>query len=295
MSQPRAADNDAAKRGTTDAGERTDPASLTDLENWFQQQITSPHESRTRTFDERNEIAAPHVLPSKTLQPAERVAIYSNMYFARLHDVLAEEYPSTRALCGPVEFQRLVRAYLKEHPSRHWSLNGLGRELPTFLDGPFRIPRKALLADIARLECAMSVVFDAPISPVLTTADMAGIPGESFPSARVKLVDALELCVFEHRANAIVRALRQDEKPPALTRQATRTVVWRKEWTVWRMDLDETLFAVLSSLKDGERVQSAIEAGATRFDGELEALPARIFAAFGEWISEGLLSSIEID
>jgi hypothetical protein len=272
------------------------PASaLSDLENWFQDQITSPHETRTRSFDERNRIAAPHVRPSATLQPAERVSIYSSMYFARLHDVLAEEYPSTRALCGPVEFERLVRAYLKEHPSRHWSLNGLGRKLPQFLAGPFRIPRKALLADVAELECTMSAVFDAPISRVMTTADMAEVPSDAFASARVKLIEALELRTFDHRANAIVRALRQDEKPPALTRHPTRTVVWRKEWTVWRMDLDETLFAVLSALKSGARVQSAIEAGAAQFDGEPEALPPRIFAAFGEWISEGMLSSIAVD
>jgi hypothetical protein len=273
----------------------TSAPALKALESWFQHQIVSPHETRSKSFDDRNQTAAPHVRPSATLQPAERVQIYSSMYFARLHDVLAEEYPSTRALCGPVEFERLARAYLREHPSRHWSLNGLGRKLPAFLAGPFRIPRKALLADVARLECAMSTVFDANESPVLKTTDMARIPGDAFPSARVKLIDALELHAFDHRANAIVRALRQDEKPPALTRHPTRTVVWRKEWTVWRMDLDEPLFAVLSALKAGERVQSAIEAGAARFDGEPLALPPRIFAAFGEWISEGLLSSIEIE
>jgi hypothetical protein len=61
------------------------------------------------------------------------------------------------------------------------------------------------------------------------------------------------------------------------------------------MDLDETLFAVLSALKAGKPVQSAIVAGAARFEGEPEALPPRIFAAFGEWIGEQMLSSIEID
>jgi hypothetical protein len=281
-------------RGRETSERDPESALLNELENWFQHQIVSPHETRSKSFEERNQTAAPHVRPSKTLQPAERLEIYSSMYFARLHDVLAEEYTSTHALCGPVEFERLVRAYLREHPSRHWSLNGLGRKLPAFLAGPFRIPRKALLADIAKLECAMSTVFDAPNSPLLTTADMARVPGEAFPSARVKLIDALELHTFDHRANAIVRALRQDEKPPALTRHPTRTVVWRKEWTVWRMDLDETLFAVLSALKSGESVQAAIEAGAARFDGEPDALPPRIFGAFGEWIGDGLLSAIEI-
>jgi hypothetical protein len=268
---------------------------LAQLEHWFQGQLVGPHESRAKAFDDRNRAAVPHVRPSRSLQPAERVAIYADMYFARLHDVLAEEYPSTRALCGPVEFERLVRAYLREHPSRHWSLNGLGRKLPEFLAGPFRIPRKALLADVARLECAMSAVFDAPASPVWTTADMVRVPPESFPNARVRMIAALELHAFSHRANAIVRALRQGETPPSLSKHPTRTVVWRKEWTVWRMDLDEPLFAVLRALKAGERVEAAIEAGARHFRGDADELKPKIFGAFGEWISEGLFSAIEVD
>jgi hypothetical protein len=153
-------------------GDTTDSGTLSRLERWFQDQIVGPHEARAqpaersgtaeRDTDAARDAADAHIRPSHSLQPGERVSVYSDMYFTRLADVLADEYSATRALCGPVEFERLVRAYLSEHPSRHWSLNELGRKLPEFLAGSFRIARKGVLADVARLECSIARVFDAP-------------------------------------------------------------------------------------------------------------------------------------
>ena len=43
-----------------------------------------------------------------------RVEIYADMYFARLRDVLRDEYPKTRGLLGPSAFHDLVADYLTE-------------------------------------------------------------------------------------------------------------------------------------------------------------------------------------
>ena len=135
---------------------------LDDLERWFQGEIARPHEGRTLPKLERRAAASARILPSQHLAPEERVAIYADMYFARLLECLADDYPAVKALIGPIGFEKLVRAYLREHPSRHWNLNVLGRKLPEFLAGDVKLPRKALVLDVARIECAMSVVFDAP-------------------------------------------------------------------------------------------------------------------------------------
>src|SRR5947207_2728856 len=67
------------------------------------------------------------VLPSPTLEPAERMDIYRTMYFWRLHEVLSEDYPKTRAALGNEGFEGLVRGYVARHPSRHPSVRHLGR------------------------------------------------------------------------------------------------------------------------------------------------------------------------
>lgn len=263
------------------------------LEHWFQAEIVGPHEGRTRKDTERAESAIRHVKPSKTLAAEQRVEIYADMYFARLHEVLAEEFRATRALCGADIFEKLVRAYLREHPSRHYSLNELGRKMPGFLAGPYRIPRKALLADVARLENAISSVFDAAEVPALTSEDVSRVAPDAWPNARVRFVDAFELHAFDYPANAIVRALRQDETLPDLAKSRTFTVVWRKDWTVWRLDVSEPMFAILGALRDGQRFSEGLDRGSKLFHGTPDELQAEIARSFSTWIAEGFFARID--
>ena len=57
------------------------------------------------------------VLPSKSLSSVERLDIYAHMYYARLLEILVDEYPTTRQILGP-EFSRACRRFLARHPSR---------------------------------------------------------------------------------------------------------------------------------------------------------------------------------
>ncbi len=266
---------------------------LAEIEHWFQCEVVRPHEGRSKSREERDHAAAEFVKPSSRLKAAERVEIYSDMYFERLVEVLAGDYVAVRALAGHDEFRRMARAYLREFPSRHWSLNVLGRKLPEFLAGKFRIPKKALLYDVARLESLMSIVFDAPASPVLTSMDVARVAPSDFTSARLVCIPALELASFDHAANAIVRALRQEEELAQVSKQRTFTVVWRKEWVVWRMDVGEPMFHVLSALKAGNTIGEALAAGSRHHHGDAAALQTAISRSFGEWITEGLFERVE--
>ena len=265
---------------------------LEELEHWLQGEIVRPHEGRAKTCAERDASATPHVKPSRMLSPAQRVEIYADMYFERLAGILSEEYSAVNVLAGHDEFRRLARAYLREFPSRHWSLNHLGRKLPEFLAGKFRTPRKAILHDVARLECAMSIAFDAPASLVLTPDAVALIGPADFTGTKLVCVPALSLASYDYAANAIVRAARLSEDMPSLERKRTFTVVWRKEWTVWRMELTEPMFHVLMSLQSGLSIGDAIAQGARRFHGDSAELQGEIFRSFGEWISEGMFASI---
>jgi hypothetical protein len=266
---------------------------LVEIEHWFQSEIVRPHEGRSKPEIEREQSAEPYVKPSSRLSAAERVEIYSDMYFARLCEVLGEEYAVVRALAGHEDFSRLVRAYLREYPSRHWSLAELGRQLPEFLNGKFRLPKKALLSDVARLECLMAIVFDAPRSNVLTPDDVARVDPRSFDTARLVCVPALRIASFDHAANAIVRAVRHDEKPKSLAKQRTFTVVWRKDWVVWRMDLGEAMFHVLFAIQSGRTIGEAIAAGGAHHHGDAASLQAAVSRSFGEWIGEGIFERVE--
>jgi hypothetical protein len=258
------------------------------LERWFQGEIVGPHEDRAG-----GKAAAAEILPSRHLAPEDRLGIYSEMYFLRLHDCLVEDYPAVVKLAGGPAFGRLARAYLKTFPSRHYSLNVLGRKLPEFLDGPVRIPRRAVLADVARVERAISESFDAEVSPSLAPADLALIPPAAWESGRIRLTESLRLLALSHRANAIVSACRQDTPLPPLGRAKSWVAVYRKEWTVWRMDLTEAMHAVLSALHEGDPLGRALAQGAESFPGSAEEMQAEVHRWFREWATEGLFVALE--
>ncbi len=262
-------------------------ASLPALERWFQGEIVAPHEGR-----KRGRPASDLILPSKTLAPAERVEIYGEMYFLRLAECLAEDYPAVRKLLGPPAFERLARAYLKAHPSRHYSLNALGRKLPDFLAGSARVPRRAMLADVARVERAISESFDASVSPSLGPADLAMIPPATWATASLRLTESLRLLALDHGANAIVTACRQDKPMPPLAPQRSWIAVFRKEWTVWRMDLTEPMHAVLAALAKGRTLAKSLGAGARAYEGAPEAMQADVHRWFREWATEGLFVEV---
>src|SRR5215475_11346122 len=73
------------------------------------------------------------VASTSGLAATDRIAIYAEMYFARLRDVLAEDFEKTAAALGPQGFTAVARDYLAEHPSEHPSVRYVGRQLPAFL------------------------------------------------------------------------------------------------------------------------------------------------------------------
>lgn len=261
---------------------------LAQTERWFQAEIARPHEG-----GKAGAPASASILPSQHLAPQERVAIYSRMFFARLYECLAEDYPAVVKICGHETFGKVARAYLKQHPSRHYSLNFLGRKLPEFLDGPVRIPRRALLADVARVERAISESFDAAVSPSMTPADMALVPLAAWETGRIRLTESLRLLALDHRANAIVSACRQEKEIPPLVRARSWVAVYRKEWTVWRADLTEPMHTVLAALEAGKPLGVALAAAARRFEGSPEKMQADVHRWFGEWAREGVFAAVE--
>jgi hypothetical protein len=94
------------------------------------------------------------VPPNDRLGSAEQLDIYADMYFHRLHDCLAEDFPVLLARLGGARFHNLVTDYLLAHPSTHFSLRELGRALAGFLDSHALEREFPALADLARLEWA---------------------------------------------------------------------------------------------------------------------------------------------
>ena len=248
---------------------------------WFQESVVAPHERRRR----RLASADRHLRPSKTLRPEQRLGIYVDAYMARLVEALEEDFPALARRLGQRAFHRLCRAYLERHPSRSRSLNPLGRKLPEFL------PARSAARDLARLEVAMSEVFDGEAVPPLGSGDFARLRPETLAAARLDCVPALRLLALDHDANPYVDAVRQERDAlPPLRRRPSWIAVYRKDFKVCRLDLSEAGFAALRALERGRTVSSAVGAAARSWKGTAADLERQVRQCFGEWVSEGFFA-----
>ena len=137
------------------------------------------------------------------LDPTARLDIYANMYFFRLRDALAEDFPKLLAVLGGARFHNLITDYLLACPSTSWTLRELGRRLPRFLDDHALAAELPYVADLARLEWARLDVFDEADAEPLTRDAIAALGPERLATFGLGLIPALRILVLAHDALAV--------------------------------------------------------------------------------------------
>jgi hypothetical protein len=122
--------------------------------------------------------------------PRARVHVYTFAYAARLVEVLAGDYPAVRAHLGARRFERLARAYVRARPSTAPVLASFGTGFPAFLR---RADAGAFVADLARLELALTHAFDAAEFVPLAAASLASATPAQWPRLRLALNPSVQL------------------------------------------------------------------------------------------------------
>lgn len=163
------------------------------------------------------------IKPSATLRPIERVEIYNRMYWFRLLECIATDFPGLRALLGDERFWKLAEAYLRAHPSRSFTLRNLGSKLPRFVarQPTWTKPHTAAASDLARFEWAQIVAFDDVKLPPLTKKKLAGLNSETL---RLRVQPYLTLLTCHHAVDDYTLAVKNDN---ALRAEASNAVTER--------------------------------------------------------------------
>lgn len=216
---------------------------------------------------------------------SDRLALYASMYFHRLLDALAADFPRLAAVLGARTFGALAARYLAVHPSLQPSLRHLGRALPQFLRAA---PGDSLPwhADLAALEWARLDVHDRRDELVLTLDRFREAASRGFAGLRLAAIAAHERVVIDYDVRAAWRAAEAVDTP---RRGPGVIVVWRRpDHTVhhrlvsgreaqWIADLAHGLdFATLCATLG--RDCSAVEAA------------QRAVELVGAWTADGLLA-----
>lgn len=249
---------------------------LAQLQRWMQSVVVFPGTVAEALADPQASKVLPPaalsavILPSRTLDPIERLAIYQGMYPLRMEEALATDYPGLKHFLGAHEFFALVQGYVRAHPSQSFTLNPLGRQLPEYVLGVAGLKRRAFAHDLARLERAMSDAFDAPHSLPLSEAEIAAVAPEAWEGARLETVAAFQLLAFRYPVGAWLDSLRdqdQDEhghhRHPSTRRRDTYATVYRRDYAVYRLDLTRAAHHLLGDLAAGRTLGESVAAAVT--------------------------------
>ena len=227
----------------------------------------------------------------------ERINIYAEMYFARLVDVLENDFPRVSALVGCERFHELASQYLARYPSTHPSLRYLGRFFPEFLEEHITTVDMPFLGDLATLEWERVDVFDAVDAEPLRVEHLQNITPEEWPTLRFQLIPALRVIqckwpVYEiwnaaemEEASAIVAGVRPE---PTVLR------IWRNEFSVYHAKIDtieQTALTCLLSDKPFAAVCAAVE----EITPEADATTTVVGGLLLRWIEDGVLACFSDD
>jgi hypothetical protein len=231
----------------------------------------------------------------------ERLGVYANAYFARLHDCLRDDFSATAAALGADAFHDLVKTYLMVHPPERPSLRLAGAHLAEHLATPpfaeVFARRCPFAADLARLEWAISLAFFAPDAPALERSALAAIAPEDWAGLRFSLHPSLQRldCGWPVQ---LVRERFEREGDGATPTLAAALAPEPTAIRVWRSD-ERVRFAPIGALE-----RDALECVGAR--ATFAALCDRLAAEVGEpdaagraagfltsWISDGLLAGVE--
>ncbi len=269
------------------------------LQRWLQAVVVHPGDVDDAIASEQARAELPPerlgdvVRPSATLSPAERVGVYHGMYLLRMEEALAADYPLVTRLLGDDRFGELVAEYVERFPSRSYTLNRLGDHLPRFFNERPGWPGAAFLHDLAHFELAMTEVFDEAESPTLSTDDLEAVPPDAWETARLRPIAALRLLEFGHAVLPHLTAYHRDQPPPAARRRPSRVAVYRRRYSVLRLELDRSQYALLTALTAGVPLGEAL-AGAIG-SSPSPRRQAKVFSWFKTWISEGLFAAVEVE
>lgn len=247
--------------------------------------------------------ALPQVIaPSSRQTSTQRLQIYADAYFARLLEVLTNEFPALQHAVGPELFAGFAVGYLQAHPSTSYTLSNLGSRFPDYLAAT-RPQRESVAADwsdflidCCRLERTYAEVFDGP-GPERATSPatdfLIGMTAEQFVEARLQIAPWVRLIALQFPVHDYVSAVRTGQSPEIPDAAPTWLVVTRRDYRVRRIAVSEAEFIVLAELQRGASVGAALHALANSNPAD-EPTAGEIERWFRAWTVAGYVRGIEL-
>jgi Putative DNA-binding domain len=245
-------------------------------------------------------VLAEKTLPARTIRSDDiadadnRLDVYRHGYRIRLRDALKTEFTGLQCIAGQ-RFDALLDKYIDAHPSEHYNIRWYGSGVAAFLNYARPWRDKPQLAEMARLDWAISTAFDAADEPSVGMAELSSLSPDAWANLHLLLQENLQLLANFYNTDAFRRAADSNAKRPRLHRfaQANQVMVWRKATTVHYRKLDHDEWRVLTAAMHGEPF-AALCAALTQYHDESAAM-SRMVSLLQGWLEAGLIRGLAVN
>lgn len=222
----------------------------------------------------------------------ERMSVYAEGYGVRIHEALKEAFEAVRHVIGEKSFWTLAQAYALAYPSQEYNLSLAGRHLPGFLEDSSFAHEYAFLADLARLEWAVSEAFHSFDKAPQDLSALSGLDLEDWEKVSLEFQPSLRLM---HSAWPVLDVWRERKTPHEkikinLQNRPQWIVISRLELKVRSESVAPLEYECLDLLRQGRALGDVCGVIAEKA-GE-EEIP--LMNWFAKWSSGGMISGVKL-
>ena len=218
------------------------------------------------------------------------LAIYRNTSLSTLSNALSLTFPAVQRLVGSGFFETVAQEFIRANPPGSAYLNDYGQQFAGFLAQFPHAAGLAYLADVARLEWAVSCALHAADAAPLDLASLAELDTALMPFVRFVPHPSITVIRLDTPADAIWRAVLDENEaamqaidPAAgpvwllIERSAMGIQVRRMEGAVWRFTRRLCAGEPLQAALDGEGLDAVLadHLASGRFIGFAQSMAER--------------------
>jgi hypothetical protein len=195
-------------------------------------------------------------------RPERRFNIYRNNVFVSLIEALVARFPVCHALVGDEFFRAMARVFIELSPPRSPVLMTYGDDFGDFIETFPPARPVPFLADVARLEAALTQAYHAADASPLTVDELASAPCW-WEQIQIDLHPSVRIIMSPHPIVSIWEAhMRPDDHPMIDSSMAEDALVARPDLDVEVHRLPPGAAVFLSMLLKGITLRDAADAAA---------------------------------
>jgi hypothetical protein len=264
---------------------------LTELQSLFQSAVLAGDDAQATLID--------LIEPKEDESRETLLGVYVHGYLLRLAEFLDDDHPALCAYLGDKEFQALLEAYARAHPSTSPNARWFTTRLPDFMRECERWRGNLRAIGIAEFERALTDAFDAPNALAQSLEAVAAFSPEDWPRLSFSFHPSLKLVrvaagTLDAYAAAIaekdVSAGKKPKQKRASRKKLETIAVWRAELDVSYRSLDDDEFMALTEAQAGKSFGDISQLVA--FQNETQPAAERLAQFLVSWFSEGLVTAI---